>query len=596
MKPFICFILTLINLMLWPCSNVTAQNEVNLPATFQKAEDTHNLPQTFYCIVGDITPEGKFVWMLSEATETTNRIATELVDAGQPANRLLHDDIRTVWIATQQANGTYHLTSASQHLYLTRVTNGKLGLKLTNSPTSNTSEWTLIEIEPHGIAICDATNDERSLQATFTSDRYYFNNFYNPSPHPLSIYILTSNASEDDDNIIPDTGPDEGTQLTLSADPWALTVNDGHAGDFANAWLRNNTLAPTEDLGILLCKDKDDDGSFALATINGTSFLQYNMQRGPLPQRWQMKDNHLLTVEDTPRIVSFNSESHTFMLSPFAEAEDAAQVSLVSAYPSTQIKDNGLYICSGGWANNVLAELTLPENASALDLTSAILPRDILPFKNLHHSPNIPVYIMEGAADDALHIWPLLIACSNTGNRRLVNNSILADRQSFSCPYAFEVSKGQLSYLRTISGITHWQTLSLPFSADIVVDEGVKLYSIASVTTEGTIALKETHHVLQHQPIFIYNTDNKEHTLSFSSVAGIVNTDCVAPSYSGFRVLPHYIDCSITAADTHYLLQGKRDTFVRAAKGSHVSPFRFSIIASPDNISSKPLHFQQIQP
>ena len=227
---------------------------------------------------------------------------------------------------------------------------------------------------------------------------------------------------------------------------------------------------------------------------------------------------------------------------------------------------HGIKTLSGGWSAQRLAELDW-QDVRALDLRNATLPARPLTFKYLPAKANKPIYISKTEKEVVPETWPFVIA-----ENLLLKDVYLQDKEPIYVPYPFNLDGQTITYEREmIDG--NWETLCLPFT----VNDWPKSFDVQElikITQNGAkldLGFDKAQKIQANQPVILRGKGK----LKLQAREGLVVTQEAEGIFKG-----NYDSKDINQA---YLLSNDGNTFVNAASGSHLSPFRAYILLDKDH-------------
>ena len=162
--------------------------------------------------------------------------------------------------------------------------------------------------------------------------------------------------------------------------------------------------------------------------------------------------------------------------------------------------------------------------------------------------------------------WPFVIA-----ENLLLKDVYLQDKEPIYVPYPFNLDGQTITYEREmIDG--NWETLCLPFT----VNDWPKSFDVqelVKITQNGTkldLGFDKAQKIQANQPVILRGKGK----LKLQAREGLVVTQEAEGIFRG-----NYDSKDINQA---YLLSNDGNTFVNAASGSHLSPFRAYILLDKD--------------
>lgn len=140
---------------------------------------------------------------------------------------------------------------------------------------------------------------------------------------------------------------------------------------------------------------------------------------------------------------------------------------------------------------------------------------------------------------------------------------------------------GQLTYSRQFID-KNWETLCIPFTAN--VPEGFQAEELQGYA-DNQLKFTPTNTITANVPVIIRSTGAKT-TLILTNTGG----DFITGTDSNAVFLSNYQPLQVNQTDESYFLGNEGQSFVKAARGSKLSPFRayIHIKAAPSKIRITP--------
>lgn len=293
----------------------------------------------------------------------------------------------------------------------------------------------------------------------------------------------------------------------------------------------------------------------------GTAWTLVTHDDNTLTLRSNDDDSRYLSISGYDGVAYFGyyTESYADAINLyFYRYEDPTMLS-----PSSTLSD-GLLRLSGTWTAEELSALSFSD-VGALDMTSIRLPLDARAFAHYPEYANIPIYVSASQGKRVPAEWDFVV-CGG----QLLRKTQLADAQPLFLPYPISVDDGQMTYERQFCGDGGWETLVLPFDAD--VPEQVEALRLKEV--EGDKAtFVHTKKIYAGEPVLIRpekdsakseNFGLKSQKNQFSSVENRGGIFC--GTLLGQKLTED--------SGEIYMLSADGATFSRALAGSSLSPFR----------------------
>lgn len=224
----------------------------------------------------------------------------------------------------------------------------------------------------------------------------------------------------------------------------------------------------------------------------------------------------------------------------------------------------GVLTLSGDWTAEQLAGISW-DGVGALDLTNIRIPADAKPFTNLPDDRNIPIYVSENVRNRVPESWHFVVC-----GEHLLTEQTLVDCQPLVLPYPFHVGDSQMCYAREWKEDGGWETLSLPFDADI--PSGFEAYRLLEVG-DGELLFVPTETIWRNEPVIVRLRPEAAPSsqLQIFSKDGIVSTE--EPQGQKMHGTLQLFEVHEAAAGV-YMLDAAGTGFVRALEGSTLQPFR----------------------
>lgn len=556
---------------LWAGEKLTDQ--LQFPAEFVQVNQLDDLTDGSWYALGGINVYGHLVFM-------SNAI--------QPNGKLYGFNMKNEPTEVQHFKNNYyiwqivhiddlHIALRSQRTseYLTRKKENGLGLELCGNLTS-AAHWRLGKSKKGHFLLSDPMDPDRTLSVSsqFLSGDVvgYFDNYETPDTPELYIYKKPGRMIDIPGHV---DLPKEGQRIALF-DEKLVRLRDGSSREVRDEALIDGTLAPDSEMDIWQCHLKG--GSRFVLERDG-NYLGYELYESAEPSVWEINHGYICTVEEMPRYLCFDIQTSRWQLLSSALARATAHWVAVAAPPHRQVNSQGICRLSGGWSASALSALDW-QGVRCLDLTALVLPAYAQNFVTLAETPNLPIFVTESSSVHVPSSWNFVVCCGKTNH--LLRPTTLVDRAPFYTDRSFEVSEGQLEYLREAVTDEGWQTLCLPFAARSVSGELAHFVSF----TGGELVFTPSVEVHAGMPYLV--------RVAAGLPLRIVSSACtVAPrctetaqmcgTYEGFSVQ--------NGQSGTYFLATEGLRFDEAATGSFLPPFRaFVHISSSDNVF--PLHIK----
>ena len=151
-----------------------------------------------------------------------------------------------------------------------------------------------------------------------------------------------------------------------------------------------------------------------------------------------------------------------------------------------------------------------------------------------------------------------------------MKNVVLNDAKPLLLPYPVSVEASQMSYVRQLCGDGGWETLVVPFDAD--VPEGVEALRFKEIDGDDAVFVSAKT-IPAGEPVLIRPEKNSTKSENFeifsqkNKISSLENSGATfCGTFQGFKLAEDSEDI--------YMLSNDGETFSRALAGSMLSPFR----------------------
>lgn len=478
-------------------------------------------------------------------------------ESGNVADEEMNMPLETVgWAIKRLDNGHVELHATSTGSVLRRTTPGDVGLELADKPDAQ-CEWEIVSMAEGRFNFCEP-HTGRGISRSVVSNTQVFDNYKYPPKNGFCIYRHSTRYADQ-------TGraelPADGRKVTLCNEGYVPT-GAGTAAEATEYMLCDGQLAQMPGMQIWTC-ERTGGNDFTLR--NGADYLGYDLKPQAARAVWRITDGHICTTENTPRYLCYDAAQHSWQV----VAENEAKITALTAYVADAPQKNtieGICRLSGGWKAKDLAEIPLAD-VYCLDLTEAILPRTPHRFNHPAATANMPVFVSADMAHCIPASWPFVISCGT--ECKLLKPFTLKDREPFMTDRSFKVDAGLLSYTRSGMQSGKWQTLCLPFAANV---EGFYAAALSAVN-DGRLTFTEAVTLEAGRAYIVSEPDSQ----NGQRILQIHSTACtVAPNIPQTGTLQGVFMPFTVARTTDgiYMLSPQTDEFRHAAAGSSLAPFR----------------------
>lgn len=332
----------------------------------------------------------------------------------------------------------------------------------------------------------------------------------------------------------------------------------------------------------LICRHHEGD-AFSLQGDDGR-YLNTSLTFGYEETLWRVQKG--LITSDDGRILCYDTSRQAFSLLLPEEANGAsissALFTSIGDKPTTKAA-NGILTLQGAWSADELANLDWQE-ADVLDLRALSLPVHAKPFNSRPAERN--TIILTDARQTAYvpDAWSFAIACEAT-EHNLIRPATLLDRQSLRLPLNFNVPSGALTYSRTLIADDGWETICLPFSADLPSNVEALVYQGTEDGQDGSALFQATSRLHAGEAALLrYTGTGTTYELHLSSRAGHTEGAVSGAFFGTYEPL--------VTKDTEgsiYMLDATGKNFVLTAAGSTLPPFRAAIVLGKEAAACKRL-------
>lgn len=548
----------------------TAWAEITLPATFLRVTSVEEIANDDVLLIGAYTVKEEFHLMSSDEIIGSDKKTPSWLQAYpiEYSDIFSMDDVRFFWQMKQQPDGSWQLYSLASEKYIHAPNDKEVPIRLSNSTKTC---WELKLSSDKKNFILQNKNVPSNATSRYLSiyslDPIRFGNYTETGADNIDLYLFKLAKILEE---VPGTAvlPENNSRVTLTSGKF-VSAKDWSSIPSADVLLADGTIACDDNLGIWTCHYKDESGTrFVLE--NNEKYLNNALELATEPTEWQISHGYISTTEAHPRYLVFKER---FCLLPFDEPSGAASASFSTVSPPSHIETvpaEGVKKLSGGWSAKRLASVDW-QDVCSLDLTEAILPAAPLPFSSRPADTNTIIYVK---ADDAPLVpedWEFVAACSEETATLLTAGS-LKDGQPFRLLYPIETEESLLTYERNAYANGCWETLFVPFDADIPDDFMVEALNYFDPKTEKLNFAEQTY-IPANTPLIIRYIGEMPTTerISFrlENRSGRLEVNKNADDIFAGTYLPMQISGDDAAI---YMLDGSN--FVRTSSGSHLMPFR----------------------
>ena len=528
-------------------------------ATFVRVTSLDELQDGTFILIGGTDSKDESLYIMTNKGNK-NKLQARLIPNGIPTI-LSPKNASEVWKLNAKTQGFLILTAdkekaisaKARDLYLCDADNGEA--------------WTIKAYEGNRFLICNNTDKERFIGlSVYDANSSYFGNFAKTGADKLGVLLYKY------------TGPaeDKKGEATLPANNQRVAITSTQnyllhkapSVDISDILLSDGSLAPSN---YSVWTAKVDNGHFMLMNT-AEAHLQYNLTNGREESLWQILNGRIATLEASPRFLL--EKDGKFFLSSRSQDGSTCFFRNVQNTPTSEIKD-GSRILQGGWSSSLLANIEWEEGFN-LDLSHITLPRYPQSFNKKNKTSNQIIYIADDQIDNIPSSWTLTATY-----KQLVRGGTLTDKSEASVKKCINTDAGQLTYSRQFID-KNWETLCIPFTAN--VPGGFQAEELQSYA-DSQLKFTPTNTIKANVPVIIRSTGANT-TLILTNTGG----DFITDTDSNAVFLSNYQPLQVNQTDESYFLGNEGQSFVKAARGSKLSPFRayIHIKAAPSKMRITP--------
>lgn len=544
--------------------------EVVLPANFVRITSVEEISEDDVLLIGAYTSKDGFHLMSSDEIIGSGKKTPSWLQAYpfEYQDVIVGHDMDFLWQLKLLENGSWQIYSLATEKYIQAIDDNDVPIQLAKSTKTC---WSLIASDKDGFMLQNKNTPTRNAPTRYlsisTPDPVRFGNYTSSGADDTKLYFFKMAKSLAN---IPGTAilPDNESKITMISGNF-VSAKDWFACPSADVLLSDGTIAYDEEIGIWTCHYTAEYGTRFVLENDG-KYLNYSLEYSTEPKEWQISNGYLSTTEVEPRYMAFTNR---FCLLHPDEPTSAVGASFLPVGKNPKIEfnsDEGIKKLSGGWSAKRLAKVEW-QGVCSLDLTEATLPATPTPFLSRSKETNTVIYVK--AEDSALipDDWDFVVACSMETGVLLTTGS-LKDEKPFRLLYPVEIEEKLLSYERSAYTDGCWETLFVPFDADIPENFVVEAFDGFDRRTEQLCFTEQTY-IPANTPLIMRYTgpsSSEERTLfHIENRSGQLE---ISPMDNGIFTgvyLPKQVDEGNWGI---YLLDG--NNFVRAAQGSRLLPFR----------------------
>lgn len=377
--------------------------------------------------------------------------------------------------------------------------------------------------------------------------------------------------------LITDDATDEAARATPMSDGATVAICSKSALATADLttmspdgyMLKDGTVAADERVGRWIYESRGDS-CFVLKNAEGR-YLACDLQPSETEQTWCVSNGRILTNGDIgatrPRALCYDNG---FKLVDVDSIKTERRVRFREVVQPDSTINGDIKTLSDGWSRGRLAAMSW-EGVQTLDLTNISLPvAGLTDFVNRPTEANTIIYISKESAELVPTDWNFTVVRREEGDT-LLTTTLLHDRERLCVAKDISYSAGQLSYQRALYDDTAWETLYVPFNAD--VDDDYELYQFKSIADDA-LKFEKGRAITAYTPLLLRRTSESASTtfLVKASTDGVLQSSTTDTSGMFFGTLtPINISSEL---EGKYLLNTAGEAFQLAGAGSTLKPFR----------------------
>lgn len=545
-----------------------AQSTISFPVTLQHVAPSVIGPGIY--AISTLNAEGTEYFMTSSLYPNSKK-GTKLKGeryAVAADGRVTLDAGNALWQVETLGQDKVALYSYAEQSYLARKADGKLGLTFTQS-LSDRVMWTSTVLSNGNVLLSDGGRalalDENDSHVNLFDN--YSNEYLPHMKNGLKLYKLGAAVSQGNMKM-----PENGHRYCIASN-YTLCLKDGKEHSNTDALLCDGSIAPFEQLAVWIA-NLQGDSTFVLKNDEG--YLDYNLKANASKFVWRLRNGYWQTDEAEPRYVSYADGA--WVVSTWAEMQQPALLYDVAEEPGRSVTAAGTCLLTGGWTTSGLKNLDF-DGIKCLDVTKAILPKYVKAFTLQQY--NCPVFVGEAQAAAVQNVWHFVVLCRGADCELLDQKLVITDKQPLNTDRAIRIAEGQVSYRRTAGNATAWQTLSLPYDAEVITGTA---YACTGLSGDS-LSFEQVKALSAHTGYII--KPSKDGVIEVLSVKGHIGTS--AGTQQNLLKANEYDWLVIADGQaTCYMLHPTLQNFVPAPSNSRLAPFRAYIRM----VKSKALHIK----
>mgnify|MGYP004514930857 CR=1 FL=1 len=526
--------------------------------SFFRVYDAKELASDSLFVIGAVLPTDEALYVLNSVVQNGKCQAVKVGAAVDFEEKLIDVSPSVLWKIIKQKDGTFVLQSAENKQYLYAGKSTQTGLELNS--TKKTS-WVLSG-EDGLFRFQNNDAPSRYIGLWSNLEQYCFGNYSNCDSRSLVIYKCGALEKP----MVNVTWPEDGARVVLGNAKVVLGRNN-EVLSAADYLLQNGGMAVDNHTAVWHCV-RQPDSCFCMKTATGF-YLGEDFKVQEEPALWKIVNSGLeLSCEPNKIAAVCNGR---FVMKNRNEVQSEDYVKLQPAAEScAQELNEGILALRGGWRADSLAAINWT-SVRELDLSAAQLPFYLKPFEKRPKEQNTIIYVSEAQQKLVPASWPFVVKVSEEENE-LITSTEVHDKNPFYCSRPFRVKNGMLTYKRKTFADGNWETLFLPFAAQLPDDyEAARFVSV----TDENLLFERINQVDAYVPLIVRNKKDAfgKDTLELVALDGMVDVSLKTTSSASFSGTLDTLFVE-RLSNGIYLLNSIGETFRLAGEGSFLYPFR----------------------
>ena len=180
------------------------------------------------------------------------------------------------------------------------------------------------------------------------------------------------------------------------------------------------------------------------------------------------------------------------------------------------------------------------------------------------------------------NVWHFVVLCRGTDCELLDQKLVITDKQPLNTDREIRIAEGQVSYGRTAGDATAWQTLSLPYDAEVATGTA---YACTGMSGDS-LSFEQVKALSAHTGYII--KPSKDGVIEVLSAKGHIDVTSAGTQQNLLKANEYDWLVITDGQATCYMLHPTLQNFVPAPSNSRLAPFR----AYMRMVKSKALHIK----